>query len=114
MEIDYKEIGKRIRKARKARRMTQEELAELIGVNTTHISNIEGGKKPFSFKIFVRLYTALKVNPDSLLPKCDEWIASVPEQEVAEEKLDAVSKRESLREAVDAAIVRWWQEHADK
>lgn len=113
MEINYKEIGKRIRSARKARHMTQEELAELVGVNTTHISNIESGKKPFSFKIFVRLYTALKVNPDSLLPKCDEC-GPVAKEEFASEGLAAASKLESLQEAVDAAIVQWWQENADK
>lgn len=66
MEIDYAAIGKRIRKARKKQNLTQEQLAEMIGVRAAHISNIERGKKPFGFNVFVRLYTALKVNSDSL------------------------------------------------
>jgi DNA-binding XRE family transcriptional regulator len=49
-------IGKRIRKARKKQNLTQEQLAEMIGVKSAHISNIESGKKPFSFNVFVRLY----------------------------------------------------------
>lgn len=67
MKIDYAAIGKRIQKARKKQHFTQEQLAEMIGVKAGHISNIESGKKSFSFKTFVRLYTAIKVNPGSLL-----------------------------------------------
>lgn len=67
MKIDYAAIRKRIQKVRKKQHLTQEQLAEMIGVKAGHISNIESGKKSFSFKTFVRLCTALKVNPDSLL-----------------------------------------------
>lgn len=78
MEIDYAAIGKRIRKARKKQNLTQEQLVEMIGVKSAHISNIESGKKPFSFNVFVRLYTALKVNPDSLLLRYVNY--EMPEQ----------------------------------
>ncbi|MFR1478952.1 MAG: helix-turn-helix domain-containing protein [Hydrogeniiclostridium mannosilyticum] len=43
MEINYLEIGQRIRKARLAAKVTQEQLAEKLGVGTTHISHIETG-----------------------------------------------------------------------
>jgi len=37
-------LGKRIRELRKARKMTQEELAERIGIGTPNISYFETGK----------------------------------------------------------------------
>lgn len=43
MNIDYKLIGKRIQKIRKDRSITQETLAENIGVTTGYISQIERG-----------------------------------------------------------------------
>lgn len=113
MEIDYVAIGKRIRKARKKQHLTQEKLAEMIGVKSAHISNIESGKKPFSFKTFVRIYTALKVNPDSLLLRHGELRDAVTDEKFDCRKAVAVSECESLLETVDAAIMQWWQENTD-
>ena len=41
--MNYYEIGQRIRKIRKAHGLSQEELAEKIGISTTHMSHIETG-----------------------------------------------------------------------
>lgn len=109
MKIDYVAIGKRIRKARKKQHLTQEQLAEMIGVKAGHISNIESGKKPFSFKTFVRLYTALKVNPDSLLLRHGELCDTVTDEKSDSRETVAVPGCESLLDTVDAAIMQWWQ-----
>lgn len=111
MEIDYVAIGKRIQKARKKQHLTQEQLAEMIGVRSAHISNIESGKKPFSFRTFVRLYTALKVNPDSLLLRRGELHDAVMDERFDSGETVAVSRCESLLETVGAAITQWWQEN---
>lgn len=113
MEIDYVAIGKRIQKARKKQHLTQEQLAEMIGVSSAHISNIESGKKPFSFKTFVRLYTALNVNPDSLLLRRGELYDAVTDERFDSGETVAESKCESLLETVGAAITQWWQKNAD-
>lgn len=114
MKIDYIAIGKRIQKARKKQQLTQEQLAEMIGVKSAHISNIESGKKPFSFKTFVRLYTALKVNPDSLFLRHGELHDTVTDEKFdSSRETVAVSGCESLIETVDAAIMQWWQENMD-
>ena len=113
MKIDYVAIGKRIRKARKKQHLTQEQLAEMIGVKSAHIGNIESGKKPFSFKTFVRLYTALKVNSDSLLLRHGELHDTVTDEKFDSRETVAVSRCESLIETVDAAIMQWWQENMD-
>lgn len=45
-----KDMGRRIMVRRKSLRMTQEELAEKLGVSTQMISNLELGKKRFGQK----------------------------------------------------------------
>ena len=39
--VDYRDIGSRIRAVRLDQKMTQEQLAEAVGVGVTHISHIE-------------------------------------------------------------------------
>lgn len=41
MELDYKAIGKRIKIARIKKNLTQETVADRIGVTPQHVSNIE-------------------------------------------------------------------------
>lgn len=45
--IDYKYIGARIRAIRMEKKITQEQLAEAVGVGTSHISHIETGNGTF-------------------------------------------------------------------
>ena len=49
--IDYYEIGQRVRKFRKAYGLSQEELAEKIGISTTHMSHIETGNTKLSLQV---------------------------------------------------------------
>lgn len=65
--MNYYEIGQRIRKARKARGISQEELAESVGISTTHMSHIETGNTKLSLPVLVKLSSALEVSTDSLL-----------------------------------------------
>lgn len=67
MEIDYLDIGKRIRKARVQKGITQEQLADLVCSGTTHISHIETGNTIPSLKTFLAIVNALGVSPDELL-----------------------------------------------
>ncbi|MBP3284200.1 MAG: helix-turn-helix transcriptional regulator [Clostridia bacterium] len=48
--MDYKEISKRIKKARKEQKITQEQLAERMGVSVSFISQAERGKKKFNLE----------------------------------------------------------------
>lgn len=72
--MNYKEIGQRIRKYRKQMNLSQEELAEKIGISTTHMSHIETGSTKLSLPVLVELAENLKVKTDYLLfnqPKVD-------------------------------------------
>ena len=66
-ELDYENIGLRIRQFRKSRNFSQEELAEKIGISTTHMSHIENGSTKLSLSVLVDLAVNLDVKTDELL-----------------------------------------------
>lgn len=68
--IDYTTIGNKIRSRRLACNMSQEKLAEICDVGTTHISHIETGNCVPSLKVFISILNALSCSADELL--CDE------------------------------------------
>ncbi len=65
--MNYYEIGQRIRKNRKAIGLSQEELAEKVGISATHMSHIETGNTKLSLPVLVSLAEELEVNTDELL-----------------------------------------------
>jgi len=92
--LNYYEIGQRIRKFRKAQGLSQECLAELVDISTTHMSHIETGNTKLSLHVLVDIAQVLHASTDELL-------FAVPEtqkrQGLAEiqEVLDACSPKES-------------------
>jgi DNA-binding XRE family transcriptional regulator len=60
-------IGGNVRNARLRANLTQECLAELIGVHWQTISHIENGKFPFSVATFARISQALEASPNRLM-----------------------------------------------
>ena len=67
MSMDYYEIGQRIRKYRKANTLSQEQLAEKVGISTTHMSHIETGNTKLSLPVLVDIAEVLSVQCDALL-----------------------------------------------
>ncbi len=65
--MNYYEIGQRIRKFRKAHQLSQEELADRVGISTTHMSHIETGNTKLSLPVLVDLASVLEVDTDDLL-----------------------------------------------
>jgi DNA-binding XRE family transcriptional regulator len=60
-------VGRNVRQARLKANMTQECLAELVGVHLQTIGYIELGKFPCSVTTFARLSQYLQVSPNRLL-----------------------------------------------
>ena len=56
--IDYKHIGARIRAVRTEKKITQEQLAEAVGVGTSHISHIETGSGKASLETLIQIINA--------------------------------------------------------
>lgn len=91
--LDYYEIGQRIRKYRKAHGFSQEELAEKVGISTTHMSHIETGNTKLSLPVLVDLASVLEVRTDDLLNTSGESPFSAAEEISA--LLEGCSDRQS-------------------
>jgi len=61
-------IGRRIRRLRKGLNLTQEQLAEQIGVSTTHVGLVETGQRKMSLKTLQKTARILKVKVRDLIP----------------------------------------------
>lgn len=65
-------VGSRIRTLRKAAKLSQAELAELIGTDPPLIGRYERGITMPSIEQLIKLSTALKVSPGELLPSQED------------------------------------------
>jgi len=67
MKVNYVDVGKRIQEQRLQKNITQERLAEMVGLSVPHLSGIENGKTRFSFQAILRIANALEFSMDKLL-----------------------------------------------
>ena len=102
-----KELGKNIQKYRKLNKITQEKLAELIGVEINSISSIETGKYFPSPENLVKISSALNTNISNLFYfkedcSCEDYIEEIREniKLLANEK----SKLESINNFIKQLI----------
>ena len=77
-------LGKRIQEIRKSQHITQEKLAEMIGLDTPNLSNIERGKRFLSAETLEKIIKALNVSEKELfnfehLKTREELIKSINE-----------------------------------
>lgn len=66
-DLDYGKIGMRIRQARKAKNLTQGELAQRCGISMSFLGHIERGTRIMSLETFVNLCEALDTDADEFL-----------------------------------------------
>lgn len=59
-ELSLELIGEMIRRARKQRNLTQEELGQLIGVQKAQISKLENNAGNITMETILKIFTALK------------------------------------------------------
>ena len=67
MGMDYVLLGRRIRAARLNAGMSQEQLAEIVGLNSQHISHTEVASTKISLPALVKIANALHTSVDRLL-----------------------------------------------
>ena len=82
--MDYYAIGQRIRKHRKAKGWSQEQLAEQANISTTHMSHIETGNTKLSLEVFADIASALEARADELLFGEREVLREQAADEIAE------------------------------
>ena len=76
MDLNYKEIGKRIAHRRKELGLKQSEVEEKADLSQKYLSNIERGISIPSLEVLMRLAEVLKTTPDEFLletPANEEW-----------------------------------------
>lgn len=76
MAVDYSDIGQRIKQKRMEKGLTQEKLAELVGIGPSHMSHLESGKTVASMDVFIALCNVLECSADELL--CREIVVAKP------------------------------------
>lgn len=59
-ELRIELLGDAIRKARKAKKLTQEQLGELVGVQKSQIAKIENSTTDARFSTIMKVFNALK------------------------------------------------------
>lgn len=67
MELNKKEIGKRIARVRDDHNLTQDELSERLGYSKNHLSGIECGKYNATTPFLFKLCNELEKTPDYYL-----------------------------------------------
>lgn len=95
MELDYREVGRRIARRRKELGLRQVQVCEQAGINDKYLSCIERATSIPSLEVIVKIAAALDTTPDEFLTgiirhESDEW------QDVAELMRDMNKKQLSL------------------
>lgn len=67
-EFNAPNVGTMILAARKAARLTQEDLAKKVGLSRTQVTNIEAGRSDMNVTMLKTFAEALGVNAGSLIP----------------------------------------------
>ena len=67
MALDYSVIGSRIKQARLAKNMTQEDLADQIDISVAFLSRVERGNAQINLKRLTQVAEILGVSPGYLL-----------------------------------------------
>ncbi|MGN0599061.1 MAG: helix-turn-helix domain-containing protein [Oscillospiraceae bacterium] len=92
MNIDYREVGRRMAKRRKELGLKQYQVCEIIDVNYKYISNLETGRSAPSLEVLMDLCQALKTTPNYLLIGTNENISN----ETLTEKISRLDGKSKL------------------
>lgn len=76
MEINYMQIGERIKHHRKSHKLSQQILSDRCNIEPSYISHIERGTSKLSLPTLVKIANELSVSIDELL--CDNIKSSAP------------------------------------
>ena len=103
--MNDKSIGRRIREYREKAHITQEQLAEAVGMTPTSVSNIERGVNYPTMDNFIRIANTIGTSADLLLADVIEASSEAKTSELSEKlKKLPPDKRRSIMSVVEALI----------
>lgn len=73
-------VGRRLQQVRRERKLSQEALADLVGLHRAYMGHLEQGRRNFPIDTLYRLARALDVEPADLLPPTTQVTAGGREQ----------------------------------
>ncbi len=84
-ELNFTDISRRLKEIRLSKGLTQEYVANIADVNTSHISNIENNRVKVSLSTLVQMCNALGVTVDYILANDYDDTSSALDQEILKE-----------------------------
>lgn len=102
LQLDNAAIGQRIKRRRMHRGLNQSELAQVIGISQTHMSNLEHGKVGMTLDVLVRLAHTLACSLDDIVlepreqPAADDARADDPSLKLRDYRLSDLLKAAEL------------------
>ena len=93
----YAAVGVRVREARRSQKMSQEDLANRVGLTRTSITNVEAGRQKLPLHTLFAIAEALGMEAKELLPsgKREEW-ARKDQQLLQDPRMGAIEPNEQL------------------
>ena len=88
--MDIKKLlGKRLQEIRKKRKLTQEQVAEFVDIETVSLSNIENGRYFPTAENLDKILAILKVRPGEVF----NFESFLPQEELIKEMLEEMQKK---------------------
>ena len=81
-EVNYAKLGMKIKSLRLRKGLTQDNLAEMVSCNTSHISNIENNHTKVSLNVLLAIANSLDTSIDFLLSEQYENISLALDNEI--------------------------------
>lgn len=103
MDIELREMGQRIRAARRSRKMTIEQLSELVGIANESLGHIECGSRKTSLQTLLKIADILQVSLDYLTGRSPSQLETVLQQGIEGVSLTA-DQAEMLPEMIKSLL----------
>ena len=99
-QIDYENLGTRMKELRIKMKLTQAEVAKALNVTPGYISNVENNRTAMSLRILIYYARLLNISLDSLIGRIDsEYRETALDREISEmvHKMEIPEKHKLLK-----------------
>ena len=99
-QIDYENLGSRMKELRIKMKLTQAEVAKALNVTPGYISNVENNRTAMSLRILIYYARLLNISLDSLIGRIDsEYREAALDRELSEQvhKMSIPEKQKLLK-----------------
>ena len=111
MTIDLASIGLRIKHARNRRNLTQEQLADAVGISRKHLSVVESAGTGISLELLIALANTLEVPVGELLADNLSAVDKIDNSDLGYILLDCTAQEEKIITKAAKALKAILSEH---